>query len=299
MKPGSIQQALAGLAALLITAVTLLGGVILALGDSARIGERSFAPSTATLADQQTATLLTSSASSTLSADLPTRTPAATLAVIPTSTDIPATPTVEMRQETALPNQCEISARGAVHIVNEGETLSTIAEAFGITLDALMQANCLSSSRIRVGDALRIPQSTERSMLPPGRTPSGIPEVALPTPRPGPTGTQTATDGACTNADSIITSPGVGAHLRGVVEFRGTARVPGFAFYKLEIRQEGKTDSPGYLTFYTGNEMITNGVLGVLDTQAWPNGEYWIRLVVVDGTGNYPERCAILYVFAN
>ena len=50
---------------------------------------------------------------------------------------------------------------------------------------------------------------------------------------------------------------------------------------------------------YTGEQQVNNGVLAELNTLAFENGEYWIRLVVVNDTGNYPERCAILYVIQN
>jgi hypothetical protein len=114
-----------------------------------------------------------------------------------------------------------------------------------------------------------------------------------------PTGTQTTTDGACTNSDSVITSPRVGATLSGIGEFRGTATLPEFSFYKLEVRREGASTAADYVTFYTGETPVSGGLLGTLDTALYENGEYWIRLVVVNTTNNYPERCAILFVFEN
>ncbi|MBI1722399.1 MAG: LysM peptidoglycan-binding domain-containing protein [Gemmatimonadetes bacterium] len=44
-----------------------------------------------------------------------------------------------------------------VHIVRQGETLSEIAEQFGVSVIALVRENRLTSSRIRVGQGLRIP----------------------------------------------------------------------------------------------------------------------------------------------
>jgi hypothetical protein len=91
----------------------------------------------------------------------------------------------------------------------------------------------------------------------------------------------------------------VGAVLRGAVALYGSARLPNFSFYKLEIRPEGTSTSTGFVTFYTAATQVTSGLLATLDTRAFVDGEYWIRLVVVDTTGNYPERCSILYVFDN
>jgi hypothetical protein len=125
-----------------------------------------------------------------------------------------------------------------------------------------------------------------------------IPAMPVP-PTPDATGTQTATDGACTNPDSVISSPGVGATLRGVVAFRGSAHLPDFSFYKLEIRPEGTSTSSGFITFVTSASQVSNGILGELNTAAFPNGSYWIRLVVVDTTSNYPERCSFFYTIDN
>jgi membrane-bound lytic murein transglycosylase D len=51
-----------------------------------------------------------------------------------------------------------VAARRTVHIVRSGETLSLIAERFGVPLTSLLQANRLTlRSRIKPGDAIRIP----------------------------------------------------------------------------------------------------------------------------------------------
>jgi membrane-bound lytic murein transglycosylase D len=50
------------------------------------------------------------------------------------------------------------TTRRTVHIVRSGETLSAIAEQFGVPLTSLLQANRLNRrSRIKPGDAIRIP----------------------------------------------------------------------------------------------------------------------------------------------
>ena len=87
--------------------------------------------------------------------------------------------------------------------------------------------------------------------------------------------------------------------MRNVQEFRGTATRDDFSFYKLEIRQEGYSTPEDFITFYTGDTPVVSGSLGTLLTEAFTNGEYWIRLTVVDSTGNYLERCSILYVIQN
>lgn len=129
-------------------------------------------------------------------------------------------------------------------------------------------------------------------------------ETSLPpSPTSGPvvdtTATQTATDGLCRDRNSVITSPAVGAVLSGEQAFYGSAIRQDFSYYKLEIRQEGTTTPADFVTFYTGETPVQNGLLGILLTPAFTDGEYWIRLTVVDSTGNYLERCSILYVIDN
>jgi hypothetical protein len=45
---------------------------------------------------------------------------------------------------------------------------------------------------------------------------------------------------------------------------------------------------------------VTNGVLMDWDTRTVPSGAYWLRLIVVDNTGNYwPEYAEVRVVVAN
>lgn len=46
---------------------------------------------------------------------------------------------------------------GKTHLVRSGETLSSVARRYGVTVKALMTANDMSSSRLRAGQKLRIP----------------------------------------------------------------------------------------------------------------------------------------------
>jgi hypothetical protein len=168
--------------------------------------------------------------------------------------------------------------------------LFIIGLQYGLRVDTLMKANCLTSTWLEVGDTIYVPPIT------PIPLPSFTTSVAFNT-TPLPTGTQTATDGACTNPDSVIKSPRVGAIVSGTIDITGTARLSEFSFYKIEIRQEGS--GRDYQVLLIGEHQVVNSKLADLDTRAFPNGEYWIHLVVVDIDGNYPERCALLVTFKN
>ena len=70
------------------------------------------------------------------------------------------------------------------------------------------------------------------------------------------------------------------------MEFRGSANIDDFQFYKLELK--GEATSGEWQTIFTSETPVTDGALGVWDTSALPAGAYAFRLIVVDKTGNYP-----------
>jgi hypothetical protein len=106
----------------------------------------------------------------------------------------------------------------------------------------------------------------------------------------------TPTDGTpaiigCNNPAARITGLQPGAPLRGTVTFAGSATLPNFAFYKLEVRSDSASI---WNNFGTSRQQVASGVLGRLNTGLFPPGVYWIRLTVVDNTGNIPiTPCAI------
>ncbi|BCX82564.1 N-acetylmuramoyl-L-alanine amidase [Methylomarinovum caldicuralii] len=50
-----------------------------------------------------------------------------------------------------------LAARARRHVIARGETLSEIAQQYGVSLQALMEYNALEGSRVRAGQVLRIP----------------------------------------------------------------------------------------------------------------------------------------------
>ena len=103
----------------------------------------------------------------------PTSTPSPTPTSTPTATatDTPEpTPTLEPTETPtaeALPS-AEASPTPFIYVVKSGDNLYTIAQNFGVTVDDIMEANNLTSNRLRVGQTLIIPLSTP--------TPSPTPE---------------------------------------------------------------------------------------------------------------------------
>ena len=97
---------------------------------------------------------------------------------------------------------------------------------------------------------------------------------------------------ACANPKVRINSPGEGARLTGAAQIMGTAAINGFSFYKLEVGI-GRNPQSWSVIGDLQRSPVTDGLLGVLDTNALPPGDYALRLVVVDLTGNFPEPCAL------
>lgn len=114
--------------------------------------------------------------------------------------------------------------------------------------------------------------------------------TAIPTPAESPTPAAPAVQRpSCPTGNAIITSPGVGALVSGMVPIIGTAVHDSFQFYKLEY---GAGANPGVWSYFDGRDHpVQNGQLGTLNAGALPPGTYAVRIVVVDTSGNFPPPC--------
>lgn len=166
--------------------------------------------------------------------------------------------------------------------MRRGDTLFQIALATGSSIAELRTANCLEDvDNIYAGLALFVP-----------RLPDGAVGGNLSTPLPdfetgaGPRG--------CTAPGVVITSPLPGAGLTGVAVISGSASIADFDYYKIEVRP----DYSSVYNFYGRYESpVTSGVLARLNTDLFDNGLHWVRLTVVDNTGNFPLPCDIPVIF--
>jgi len=103
---------------------------------------------------------------------------------------------------------------------------------------------------------------------------------------------------ACPNPDARIDYPFVGMPVKGTVEIRGTANIPGLQFYKVEY---GVGDKPERWSGVSDvhRQQVVDGLLDRWDTSSFPDGGYVIRLTVVDSTGNFPPPCEVRVVVQN
>jgi LysM repeat protein len=223
---------------------------------------------------------------------------------------------------------------GQTYTVRYGDTLSGIAYRFGVSVNALMHANgTVNPHRIYAGHVLSIPCSQATPPVHPPKPPHPVPPAqcsAWYTVRPGDTlakiawrfqtsiwpivrannianpnvihvGQKLCIPGAIKPVPPkpMPSKPGCehlawprqGAQLSGVAWAKGTAVIENFWYYKLEYRMDG-LDHWHYITGQ--HDPVIDGVLGSFDTRLVPNGTYFFRLVVVDGTGNYPPPCEIV-----
>jgi hypothetical protein len=153
------------------------------------------------------------------------------------------------------------------------------------------------------------PTPTVLIVLPPSPTPPPLLPTPTPTdtprPRPTPPLLETVTptlevaEGVladCPNPGVRISEPGTGAAVTGVIQIIGSASIPDFWYYKFEFRGNGFGDWTFIQRF---DSSINGGILGAWDTRSVPSGNYELRLVVVDKTGNYPEPCVVLLSVQN
>lgn len=123
------------------------------------------------------------------------------------------------------------------------------------------------------------------SLTPPrGLTSTSTPPPPPPTAAPPPP--------ACPNPAVRITSPGVDAHLSGVVQVVGTAAIPNFRYYKVEYAA-GDPPQSWHVLGDVRSQQVNGGVLLTFNSAILSAGVYYLQLTVVDQTGQFPAPCAV------
>jgi hypothetical protein len=106
---------------------------------------------------------------------------------------------------------------------------------------------------------------------------------------PTPVG-ETAAGEGCTAGQILIASPGNGQEVGNIVEVFGTADVPNFGFYKLEMKRPDETT---WVTLQAGNTAVASGKLGDWDVRRLTPGDYQLGLVVVDNQAQSSPPCIV------
>lgn len=117
-----------------------------------------------------------------------------------------------------------------------------------------------------------------------------VPTVVEETPTPEATPTPALNPPACPDPRSVIALPLENQVVSGYVQIFGTAQHDEFTYYKLEFAPRTSAE---FAFLESREQQIIDGALGGLNSQTIPNGDYTIRLIVVDERGNYPPPCEV------
>jgi hypothetical protein len=74
---------------------------------------------------------------------------------------------------TRVEAQCQVRTEWAVYVVERGDSLTAIARRFGTNVNALIQGNCLTNTRIIPGQQIRVPGSVTPTPAPLVENPNG------------------------------------------------------------------------------------------------------------------------------
>jgi len=94
----------------------------------------------------------------------------------------------------------------------------------------------------------------------------------------------------CIPGQIMITSPQDGSEIGGVVTITGTASIPNFGFFKLEMKRAEETN---WLTILAGNEVKVDATLGAWNTSLLSPGDHQLSLVVTDNQGQSQAPCIV------
>jgi hypothetical protein len=182
--------------------------------------------------------------------------------------------------------------------VVRGDNLTMIASRYGVSVWQVARWNGIRNvDRIYFGSVLVIyPARCHKPAPPPPPKPVPPPKPKPPVVHPVPPvwpvpPTWPVWPASCPDPRAVISSPGNGAHVSGMVTIAGNAVHDNFKFYKLEY---GAGSHPSdWHWFFGGESQVWHGTLGVLNTDALSPGTYSILLTVVDKTSNYPPPCQV------
>jgi hypothetical protein len=124
------------------------------------------------------------------------------------------------------------------------------------------------------------------------------PTITLPAPTQNPNETQEATPTpgevpaaeGCVAGQINLTSPLNGDRISGSITILGSADIPNFGFYTLQIARPGDVI---WVPKQVGQQPVKNDILGTWDTTLLTPGDYMLKLVVTDNLGNELAPCVI------
>jgi hypothetical protein len=197
-----------------------------------------------------------------------------------------------LERETAL-NRTHTTLRWAILILAFMGATYFVANYLSLAVEPIIAEADPTPTPVFLLDT---PTPTPEATLPPAETPTITPTPRpratprpvepIATPIPEPT-VPAVVAPSCPDSRAVIIEPGVGQQISGPVGLIGTARSDNFEYYKIEFKPAG---APGDFSFYLRRETpVINGPLGTWNPAGLPPGEYQLRLVTVDITGNFGQ----------
>ncbi len=105
----------------------------------------------------------------------------------------------------------------------------------------------------------------------------------------------TGTTGACVDPNAVISSVKNDQIVSGRLLIAGSANRDNFSYFETQF----SSDQKNWTRLSRMIRPAVNESLFSWDTITVPNGDYWIRLLVIDKSGNYNQPCAVHVVVKN
>jgi hypothetical protein len=122
-------------------------------------------------------------------------------------------------------------------------------------------------------------------------TPTITLQAAIGTPAAGKTVTPVpAKSNGCIKGQLEFTNVEPGQEFSKTITLMGTTNVPGFGFYKYEYGQPGQNN---WVTIAAGSDIKVNAEIGQWSISSLPQGDYELRLVVVNQQNESMPPCVV------
>ena len=93
----------------------------------------------------------------------------------------------------------------------------------------------------------------------------------------------------CIPGQLVISSPTPNEEIKGKITIKGTINIENFGFYKYEY----SAGNDLWVTVAAGDKVVIDGDLGNWDLTQLTPGDYQLRLLVTDNTGNALPPCSL------
>ena len=158
------------------------------------------------------------------------------------------------------------------YIVQEGDTLLSMALAADTGLIDLREGNCFNPIRgIFPGEELKLPRRPQPATFGPPVFPAEGERLA---------------HVGCLSESAAIHAPPALTELNGIFALIGTADTPEGGYYRLSLRPAWSNQYTDYLEF---DSPVANDVLGLINVEIFGLGMHWVRLSLIDDVGEVIE----------